>query len=75
MSPLWRVCKAVLGLYLPWRFGHGKPFHAGLAWDAPPAPDAEHEASRRFLERSARLIPERAYVAAFLGRVFDRVRP
>lgn len=34
VSPLWRVGKAVLGLYLPWRFGHGKPFHAGLAWDA-----------------------------------------
>jgi sulfide:quinone oxidoreductase len=34
VSPLWRAGKAVLGLYLPWRFGHGKPFHAGLAWDA-----------------------------------------
>lgn len=34
VSPLWRVGKKVLGLYLPWRFGNGKPFHAGLAWDA-----------------------------------------
>lgn len=33
VSPLWRVGKKVLGLYLPWRFGHGKPFHAGFAWD------------------------------------------
>lgn len=38
---------------------------AGLAFAAPTPPDAEHEASRRFLEKSARLIPERAYVAAF----------
>jgi len=21
-------------MYLPWRFGSGKPFHAGFAWDA-----------------------------------------
>ena len=34
VSPLWRMGKSVLGLYLPWRFGHGKPFHAGFAWDA-----------------------------------------
>jgi sulfide:quinone oxidoreductase len=34
VSPLWRMGKSVLGLYLPWRFGNGKPFHAGLAWDA-----------------------------------------
>ena len=34
VSPLWRVGKKALGLYLPWRFGHGEPFHAGLAWDA-----------------------------------------
>lgn len=34
VSPLWRVGKKVLGLYLPWRFGSGEPFHAGLAWDA-----------------------------------------
>lgn len=33
VSPLWRVGKAVLGYYLPWRFDHGKPFHAGFAWD------------------------------------------
>lgn len=38
---------------------------AGLAWGVPSAPDAEHEAARRFLERSAKLIPERAFVAAF----------
>jgi NADH dehydrogenase FAD-containing subunit len=34
VSPIWRGGKKVLGLYLPWRFGHGEPFHAGLAWDA-----------------------------------------
>ncbi len=38
---------------------------AGLAAGGSPPPDAEREASRRFLERSARLIPERAFVAAF----------
>ena len=38
---------------------------AGLAWSGPGAPDAEHEASRLFLESSTKLIPERAYVAAF----------
>ena len=34
VSPLWRLGKSALGLYLPWRFGHGKPFHAGFAWEA-----------------------------------------
>lgn len=34
VSPLWRIGKKALGLYLPWRFGSGEPFHAGLAWDA-----------------------------------------
>ena len=34
VSPIWRLGKKVLGLYLPWRFGHGEPFHAGFAWDA-----------------------------------------
>jgi sulfide:quinone oxidoreductase len=34
VSPLWRVGKKVMGVYLPWRFGHGEPFHAGLAWNA-----------------------------------------
>ena len=34
VSPIWRLGKRVLGLYLPWRFGHGEPFHAGFAWDA-----------------------------------------
>ena len=38
---------------------------AALAFAAPKPPEAEHEASRRFLEKSARLIPERAFVAAF----------
>lgn len=33
VSPLWRVGKSVLGYYLPWRFGSGKPFHAGFAWN------------------------------------------
>jgi NADH dehydrogenase FAD-containing subunit len=34
VSPLWRVGKKILGLYLPWRFGSGEPFHAGFAWEA-----------------------------------------
>ncbi len=34
VSPLWRVGKKILGVYLPWRFSHAQPFHAGLAWDA-----------------------------------------
>jgi sulfide:quinone oxidoreductase len=34
VSPLWRLGKKILGLYLPWRFGSGEPFHAGFAWDA-----------------------------------------
>ncbi|MBS0204579.1 MAG: FAD-dependent oxidoreductase [Planctomycetes bacterium] len=34
VSPIWRMGKTVLGLYLPWRFGNGKPFHAGFAWEA-----------------------------------------
>jgi hypothetical protein len=33
VSPLWRVGKSALGYYLPWRFGSGKPFHAGFAWN------------------------------------------
>jgi sulfide:quinone oxidoreductase len=34
VSPLWRGGKKLLGLYLPWRFGNGEPFHAGFAWEA-----------------------------------------
>lgn len=34
VSPAWRLGKKLLGVYLPWRFGHGEPFHAGFAWDA-----------------------------------------
>ena len=34
VSPIWRTGKTVLGLYPPWRFGNGEPFHAGLAWEA-----------------------------------------
>ncbi|RIK40418.1 MAG: hypothetical protein DCC55_15150 [Chloroflexi bacterium] len=33
VSPLWRGGKKILGIYLPWRFGSGEPFHAGFAWD------------------------------------------
>jgi sulfide:quinone oxidoreductase len=33
VSPIWRVGKKILGLYLPWRFGSGEPFHAGFAWE------------------------------------------
>ncbi len=31
-SILWRPGKKLLGVYLPWRFGAGNPFHAGLPW-------------------------------------------
>lgn len=31
-SPLWRLGKKLLGVYLPWRFGAGNAFHAGLPW-------------------------------------------
>jgi sulfide:quinone oxidoreductase len=33
-SPAWRIGKAFLGFYLPWRFKAGNPFHAGLPWKA-----------------------------------------
>ncbi len=29
-SKLWRVGEKMLGLYLPWRFKAGNPFHAGV---------------------------------------------
>ncbi len=32
-SSIWRLGKALLGLYLPWRFRNGEPFHAGLPWE------------------------------------------
>ncbi|HXM53988.1 MAG TPA: FAD-dependent oxidoreductase [Candidatus Dormibacteraeota bacterium] len=31
-SPAWRLGKRLLGMYLPWRFRAGRPFHAGLPW-------------------------------------------
>jgi sulfide:quinone oxidoreductase len=31
-SVLWRPGKKLLGVYLPWRFNAGEPFHAGLPW-------------------------------------------
>lgn len=31
-SPAWRLGKKLLGLYLPYRFKRGKPFHAGAPW-------------------------------------------
>lgn len=34
VSPLWRLGKKTLGLYLPLRFRAGKPFHAGAPWRA-----------------------------------------
>jgi sulfide:quinone oxidoreductase len=34
VSPLWRLGKKTLALYLPLRFRRGKPFHAGTAWQA-----------------------------------------
>ncbi len=32
VSPAWRIGKKLLGLYLPFRFANGNPFHAGLPW-------------------------------------------
>jgi sulfide:quinone oxidoreductase len=32
VSPLWRLGKRMLGIYLPLRFGRGLPFHAGVPW-------------------------------------------
>ena len=34
VSPLWRLGKKTLGLYLPLRFRAGEPFHAGAPWKA-----------------------------------------
>jgi sulfide:quinone oxidoreductase len=31
-SPVWRLGKKALGLYLPWQFKAGRPFHGGRAW-------------------------------------------
>jgi sulfide:quinone oxidoreductase len=31
-SLFWRPGKKLLGIYLPWRFKAGNPFHAGLPW-------------------------------------------
>jgi sulfide:quinone oxidoreductase len=32
VSPIWRLGKKLLGVYLPLRFRAGEPFHAGSAW-------------------------------------------
>jgi sulfide:quinone oxidoreductase len=32
VSPLWRLGKKMLGVYLPMRFHAGEPFHAGHGW-------------------------------------------
>jgi NADH dehydrogenase FAD-containing subunit len=34
VSPVWRLGKKMLGLYLPLRFGNGQPFHQGAPWAA-----------------------------------------
>jgi sulfide:quinone oxidoreductase len=34
VSPLWRIGKKMLGVYLPFRFKAGQPFHAGAPWRA-----------------------------------------
>jgi sulfide:quinone oxidoreductase len=34
VSPVWRLGKKALGLYLPFRFRAGRPFHAGVPWQA-----------------------------------------
>jgi sulfide:quinone oxidoreductase len=28
----WRAGKKALGLSVPWRFRHGRPFHGGAFW-------------------------------------------
>ncbi len=33
-SRMWRLGKKMLGIYVPWRFSTGNPFHAGLSWRA-----------------------------------------
>ena len=32
VSPVWRIGKKLLGVYLPYRFRAGEPFHAGIPW-------------------------------------------
>jgi sulfide:quinone oxidoreductase len=32
VSPMWRIGKKMLGVYIPMRFRAGEPFHAGTAW-------------------------------------------
>jgi sulfide:quinone oxidoreductase len=32
VSPAWRLGKKLLGVYLPFRFNAGLPFHAGIPW-------------------------------------------
>jgi sulfide:quinone oxidoreductase len=34
VSPIWRLGKKALGIYLPIRFKAGRPFHAGAPWAA-----------------------------------------
>ncbi len=34
VSPAWRLGKKLLGLYLPFRFRAGLPFHSGAPWRA-----------------------------------------
>lgn len=34
VSPAWRLGKKLLGIYLPFRFNAGLPFHSGLPWRA-----------------------------------------
>ena len=34
VSPAWRLGKKLLGVYLPFRFNAGLPFHSGLPWRA-----------------------------------------
>jgi len=34
VSPAWRLGKKLLGLYLPFRFNAGLPFHSGVPWRA-----------------------------------------
>lgn len=34
VSPVWRIGKKTIGIYLNMRFGQGEPFHAGAGWQA-----------------------------------------
>jgi len=52
VSPVWRLGKKALGVYLPWQFTAGRPFHGGRAW-------AGMELALRGMSRALATGPER----------------